>query len=244
MDGSSGGSTSPSLSFTEVKNSVQRKSAMDKDSEIQYKLKGKTLYVFMRRIRSCLKALKMHQIKYVSHYKNNFQRKTKMFFVCNNNPRTQKYFLVHKAEHSAEFPKCDETCAWKLKNLDAETSSRQLGVWNIWDSQWRQQSPTLHRFAAGGIICSQSDVGGRTLWFFKTNSWFQKRFPKEKVVPDLVGDTSWQRCLWCARVPLAGEKGDTRLAADRSLLRNNASVNCFFESLGAKNQIKSSFYRT
>lgn len=50
MDGSSGGSTSPSLSFTEVKNSVQRKSAMDKDSEIQYKLKGKTLYVFTQKL--------------------------------------------------------------------------------------------------------------------------------------------------------------------------------------------------
>lgn len=99
-------------------------------------------------------------------------------------------------------------------------------------------------FCSRGIICSQSDVGGRTLRFFKTNSSFQKRFPKGKVVPDLVGDTSWQRCFWCVRVPLAGEKGDTRLAADRSLLQKNASVNCFFESWGAKNQIKSSFYRT
>lgn len=89
-------------------------------------------------------------------------------------------------------------------------------------------------FCSRGIICSQSDVGGRTLRFLKTNSWFQKRFPKGKVVPDLVGDTSWQRCFWCVHVPLAGEKGDTRLAADRSLLQNNASVNCFFWVMGSQ----------
>lgn len=40
------------------------------------------------------------------------------------------------------------------------------------------KSPTLHCFAAGGIICSQSHVVGWTSPFLKTNSWFSKTFPE------------------------------------------------------------------